>query len=103
MPSLPAAQIENAVLALQPCTTDQQVHFLDGIAVVFEHIAISFKIERVKRGAPPIRWQMVFEVGNRTQSAGTVPPSHAGLGTVRRGRAARRSPQGDTLSAHTLS
>ena len=71
--SLAAAQIENALVALDAGAVDQQIDLLRGVAVVLDHIAIGFEIERVEQGAPPIGWQMTFEIGHRAQGAGADP------------------------------
>ncbi len=83
MTALPAAQIENAVVALDPGAADQQFDLLCGVAIVLDHVAVGFEIERVEQGAPPIRRQMAFEVGHRAQSPRADPPSL--LGTLRLG------------------
>src|SRR5204862_5545341 len=73
MPALAAAQIEQAIIALQPGAADQEIDFLLGIAVVLDDVAVGFEIERVEQRAPPLGGQMAFEVGNRSQAAQASP------------------------------
>ena len=100
MAPLPAAQIENAMVRFQPGAGDQQIDFFDGVALVFEYVAVGFEIEGVEQRAPPIGRQMVFKVGNRTRCPGAVAPPLARLGTVQSGDADLSGPQGGGLPAH---
>ncbi len=75
MTALAAAQVEDAVVALDPGAADQQVDLLRGVAVVLDHIAIGFEIERVEQRAPPIGWQVAFEVGDRAQGTRADSPA----------------------------
>src|SRR6516225_8538963 len=67
MAALAAAQIENAIVALEPDGANEEVHFFTGVAVVLDHVAVGFEIERVEQGAPPVRGQMPLEVRYRPQ------------------------------------
>ena len=75
MAALAAAQIEDAVVALEPDGADQQIDLLAGVAVVLDNVAVGFEIERVEQSAPPIRGQMTLEIGHRTQGARTDVPA----------------------------
>ena len=75
MAALTAAQIEDSIVALDTGAADQQVDFLRGVAIVLDHIAVGFEIERVEQGPPPIRWEMAFEIGHRAQSPRADPSS----------------------------
>ena len=75
MAALAAAQIEDAVVPLEPDGADQEVDLLAGVPVVLDNVAIGFEIERVEQSAPPIRGQMALEIGYRTQGARTDSPA----------------------------
>src|SRR6516225_10760087 len=55
MAALATAQIKDAVIALEPNRADQKVDLFAGVAIVLNHVAVGFEIERVEQGAPPIR------------------------------------------------
>jgi hypothetical protein len=54
MAPLTAAQIEDAVIALEPDAADEQVDFIGRIAIVLNYIAVGFEVERVEQGTPPV-------------------------------------------------
>src|SRR5215469_15624151 len=62
MPALAAAQIEDAIIPLEPDAADQQIDFFGRIAVVLDDVAVGFEVERVKEGPPPVRRQMALEI-----------------------------------------
>src|SRR6516225_8976198 len=104
--ALAAAQIENTIVAFEPDGTNEEIHFLAGVAVVLDHVAIGFEIERVEQGAPPIRGQMPLEIRHRPQgtradlssplSAITIRARQARTGGVRLGT----KPRAVCLLAH---
>src|ERR1700680_1933666 len=67
MTALPAAQVEDAVVALEPDAADQETDFISSIAIVFDNIAVGFEVEGVEQRAPPVRRQVTLEIRNRAQ------------------------------------
>src|SRR5260370_2423762 len=86
MAPLTAAQIEDAVVALEPDAADQQVDFIGRIAVVLDDVAVGFEVEGIEQGTPPVGRQVTFEIGDRAQSTGTNAPVRFGMGEIRVGR-----------------
>src|SRR5215469_6052335 len=74
MAPLTAAQIQNAVVALEPDAADQQIDFSSRVAIVPDDVAVSFEVERVEQGTPPVGRQVTFKIRNWTQSPGTNMP-----------------------------
>ena len=87
MAPLTAAQVENAVVALEPDAADQQVDFIGRVAVVLDDVAVGFEVERVEQGAPPVGRQVTFEIGDRAQRTGADAPVRLGIVEIRAGRA----------------
>ena len=87
MAPLTAAQIEDAVVALEPDAADQQVDFIGRIAVVLDDVAVGFEVEGVEQGAPPVGRQVTFEIRDRTQSSRADAPVRLGMVEIRAGRA----------------
>src|SRR5439155_3160857 len=88
VPSLTAAQVEDAVVAFETGTADQQIGLLLGIAVVLDDVAIGFEVERVEQRAPPFGWQVAFEIGHRSQCAqarSVLVPGRRAIGPRARG------------------
>ena len=69
VPSLTAAQIEDAIVAFETGATDQKIGLLLRVAIVLDDVAIGFEIERVEQRAPPFGWQVALEIGHRSQRA----------------------------------
>src|SRR6202048_3205700 len=74
MSALATAQIEDAIVALEADTSDQELDLVGRVAIVFDYVAIGFEVEGVEKGAPPIRRQMTLEVRYGTQCPGADPP-----------------------------
>src|ERR1700730_15496399 len=74
MSALATAQIEDAIVALEAHTADQELDLVGRVAIVFDYVAIGFEVEGVEQGAPPIRRQMTLEVRYGTQCPCTDPP-----------------------------
>src|SRR5439155_21327770 len=74
MAPLTAAQVEDAVIALEPDAADQQVDFIGRVAVVLNDVAVGFEVEGVEQGTPPVGRQVTFEIGDRTQGTGADGP-----------------------------
>ena len=87
MAPLTAAQVENAVVALEPDAADQQVDFIGRIAIVLDYIAVGFEVERVEQSAPPVGRQVTFEIRDRTQCSRADAPVRLGMVEIRAGRA----------------
>src|SRR5271169_2849134 len=101
MAALTAAQIEDSIVALDAGTADQQVDFLRGVAIVLDHIAVGFEIERAEQGPPPIRWEMAFEIGHRAQSPRAYPSSLVGALRFHTGWPDASGPHTAGLPVHT--
>ena len=87
MAPLTAAQIENAVIALEPDAADQQVDFIGRVAIVLYDVAVGFEVERVEQRAPPVGRQVTFQIGDRAQRSGADAPVRLGVVEIRAGRA----------------
>src|SRR2546423_8877473 len=87
MAPLTAAQVENAVVALEPDAADQQVDFFGRVTIVLDDIAVGLEVERVEQGAPPVGRQVTFEIRNRTQCPRADAPVRLGMVEIRVGRA----------------
>ena len=87
MATLTAAQVEDAVVALEPDAADQQVDFIGRVAVVLDDVAISFEVEGIEQGTPPVGRQVTFEIRNRTQCPRADVPVRLGMVEIRAGRA----------------
>src|SRR6184192_3962399 len=87
MAPLTTAQIENAIVALEPHAADQQVDFIGRIAIILDDVAVGFEVEGVEQGTPPIGRQVTFEIGDRTQCPRADAPVRLGMVEIRVGRA----------------
>src|SRR5689334_12632796 len=85
MAPLAAAQVENAVVALEPDAADQQIDFIGRVPIVLDYIAVGFEVERVEQGAPPIGRQVTFEIRDRTQCSRSDAPVRLGMVEIRAG------------------
>jgi len=65
--TLTAAEVENAVVGLEPGAPHQQLDLLLGIAIVFDDVAVGLEVERVEERAPPVVRQMALEIGDRAE------------------------------------
>ncbi len=67
VPALAAAQVEDGAVRLDGGGGDQEIHLAARVLAVLDDVAVGLDVERVEQLAPPLRRQVLLEIGDRPE------------------------------------